>query len=162
MTISVISHQTFQAALARDDAEALIASLGSTDSEGLQLKVIEEIVDFTGNAAKFKAMATAVPADSVILSIQANVEELLVGGSTTVKFALGINDGDTDKYGVGAAFTKNTKISTLPDYAVLSAEEQIDVNGVVTAGTSLGDTNLTAGKVRVRVVYLNLSDLADA
>jgi hypothetical protein len=75
---------------------------------------------------------------------------------------LGLNGGDVDKYGLSADLNQNTKINTIPDYAVLSGNEQIDVCGVINDGSALGDTNVSSGTVRVMVVYAELEDLADA
>lgn len=113
----------------------------------------DTIVDLTGNAAKFKNILT-IPAGSIVQYVAANITELVVGGSTTVKVGIGPNGSSTNKYGHGAALTVNTKIQGLFNVVTpLAADEAVDVCGVVTAGTSLGDTNLTAGKVRVVIVY---------
>lgn len=143
-------------------AGAAALGFGKTKAEGLQAKVIEETLDLTGLAAKFKAMTTAIPTGAVIVSAQVNVEATVVAGGTTVKVALGLNAGDVDKYGLGAALTQNTKITKVPDWAVLSGNEQIDVCGVISDGSALGDTNISAGSVRVRVVYLQAANLANA
>jgi len=139
-----------------------IATIGGAAAEGLNFKVIEETVDLTAAGAKYVAMTTPIPAGAVILSVQANIEVLVVAGGTTVKVALGPNGGDVDKYGITSDLTLNQKISTIPDWAVLASETAIDVCGVVTDGSALGDTNLSAGSVRVRIVYLELAALADA
>lgn len=144
------------------DTGAVALSFGLTATEGAEVKVIEETVDLTAAGAKFVAMTTAIPAGAVILSAQANIEVLAVAGGTTAKIALGLNAGDVDKYGKTSALTKNLKVDTVPDWAVLAAEEQIDVCGVIADGSALGDTNLSAGSVRVRVVYLELNSLDDA
>lgn len=163
MTISIENSGSFLQAVLGDEVGNFVISTGATKAEGLALKVIDETVDFAAQtAAKYAPLTTAVPAKSVILSIQANVEQLLVAGGTTVDFALGINDGDVDAYGLSDGLTKNTKITTLPDYAVNASAVQIDVCGVVTDGSALGSANVTAGKVRVRIAYLALSNLADA
>lgn len=135
---------------------------GSTSATGLLINVIEEVVDLTAAGAKFKALTTAIPSGAVILSAQANIDTLAVAGGTSVKVALGLNGGDVDKYGITSALTKNLKIDTIPDWAVLSGAEQIDVNAVVTNGSALGDTNFSAGSVRVRIVYAVPVSLPDA
>lgn len=141
---------------------AAVLHFGGTLAEGLRAIVVEETIDLTDMDAKFVPITHEIPAGAVILSAQANIEALVVAGGTTVKVALGINDGDVDKYGISADLTKNAKISTIPDWAVLSSAEQIDVCGVVTNGSALGDADITAGLVRVRIVYLEAADLADA
>ncbi len=147
----------------RGSAAGLSAlSFGGTKVEGLHVQVIEETVSLVGAAAKFVALTTPIPAGAVILSAQLNVEALVVAGGTTVKVALGLNAGDVDKYGKTATLVKNQKANVIPDHAVLAAPEQIDVCGVVTDGSALGDSNFTAGSVRVRIVYLELASLTNA
>ena len=143
-------------------APVSVLNLGSNSTIGTHVKVIEEVVSLAENDAKYKAMTTPIPAGAVILSVQANIEATVTGGSTTVKIGLGPNGGDVDAYGLSGDLVKNTKINTIPAWAVLATETAIDVNGVVTNGSALGDTNITAGSVRVRVVYLQLVSLANA
>lgn len=137
-------------------------NLGNSVTEGTHVKVIDETLSLASLGAKFKAMTTPIPSGAVILSVQANIETLVVAGGTTVKIALGLHGGDVDKYGITGSLVKNQKINTVPDWAVLSGAEQIDVNGVLTDGSDLGGTNISAGSVRVRVVYLQLASLTDA
>lgn len=136
--------------------------LGGSATEGLEIKVMEETLSLASLGAKYKAMTNPLPAGAVILSAQANIETLVVAGGTTVKVALGINDGDVDAYGISADLAKNTKIDTIPDWAVLAAETTIDVCGVVTDGSALGSDNITAGSVRVRIVYAVCNSLDNA
>jgi hypothetical protein len=139
---------------------AVALGLGSTAATGAHVKVIDETVSFVENAALYKAMTTPIPAGAVILSVQANVQAALTGGSTTVKVGLGPNASDPDKYGKTSDLTQNQKINTIPDWAVLSAEEAIDICSCATGGGA-GDTALTVGSVRVRIVYLTLTSLAN-
>lgn len=143
-------------------AAAVAQRFGASATEGLEIKVIDEDVSLASAGAKYVALTDAVPAGAVILSVQANVEALVVAGGTTVKVGVGLNAGDMDKYGKTSDLTQNQKIDTIPDWAVLGGEEQLDVCGVVTNGSTLGDSNLTAGTVRVRVVYLVPNSLDDA
>lgn len=142
-------------------AGAVAVSYGGTAAEGARIHILEETISFVANAALYKAMTTPVPAGAVILSAQANVQTALTGGSTTVKVGLGLNASDPDKYGLSSALTKNAKISTIPDWAVLAAPEAIDVCSCASNGAA-GDTALTVGSVRVRVVYLAVADLVNA
>ena len=139
---------------------AVALGLGSTAATGAHVKVIDETVSLVENAALYKAMTTPIPAGAVILSVQANVQAALTGGSTTVKVGLGPNASDPDKYGKTSDLTQNQKINTIPDWAVLSAEEAIDICSCATGGGA-GDTALTVGSVRVRIVYLTLTSLAN-
>ena len=139
-----------------------VLSIGTTDVEGFHVKTIEEVVDLTDAGAKFVAMTTPIPAGAVILSAQANIEAAVTAGGTSVKVGLGQKLGDADKYGKTSALTKNAKISTVPDWAVLGSEEQIDVTALLTDGSDLGDSNFSAGSVRVKIVYIELANLKDA
>jgi hypothetical protein len=143
-------------------AGSVALTIGEGSSNGFQIKQIDELVDLTALGATSVALTTPIPAGAVILSAQANVDELVVAGGTTVKVALGLAAGDVDKYGKTASLVLNQKINTLADWAVLSAQEDIAVCGVVTDGTTLGDSNITAGKVQVRIVYIELASMANA
>lgn len=159
---TILNDGQYLQAAATDADGAVVASLGANVTEGLQYYVIDEVVDLTAAGAKFVALTNTIPAKSVILAVSANVEELAVAGGTSVKIGIGPNGTDPDKYGFTGALTKNTKLSTILADVVLSSAEQIDVCAVTTAGSALGDSNFTAGKVRVRIAYKKLIDLADA
>lgn len=143
------------------DAASVVLGLGAVAGEGLALKVIEETISFAGNAALYKAMTTPIPAGSVIVAVQANIQAALTGGGTTVKLGLGPNASDPDKYGKTSALTKNLKIDTMPTWAQLASNEAIDLCACATAGGA-GDTALTVGSVRVRIAYLQPRSLANA
>jgi hypothetical protein len=129
---------------------AISGAPGSWNSSFL---VVDEVVDLTGNAALFKAMATAIPAGAIIEEVVQAITVLVVGGGTTVKTGIGLNGSDPDAYGLAGALTKNTKkAGRVEPPAPLAAATTLEVCGCTTAG-ALGDTNLTAGKVRVRVTY---------
>lgn len=138
----------------------VVARIGATATEGLELRVYEATV----TPAAIETNLLNTPAGAVILSVQANCEAALTGGSTTVTWSVGIN-GNVDKYGTAAGgdtLAKNSKIDTIPDWATLAAAEQMVLAGAVTGGATAGDTALTVGSVRVRVVYLALNSLDDA
>ena len=140
-------------------AAAVIQRMGATVTEGYEIKVIDE------TTAALNAVSTDltedVPSGAVILCVQGNVESALTGGGTTANWGIG-TAGDPDKYSptVGV-LAKNSKIDTIPDWAVLSGAEDIQVHGV-TAGGAIGDTALTVGSVRVRIVYAVPNSLDDA
>lgn len=142
-------------------ASAVALALGATAAEGARIKIIDETVSFVDNTALYKAMTTPIPAGAVILCVQANVQSALTGGGTTVKVGLGPNSSDPDKYGKTSALTKNAKINTVPDWAVLGSQEAIDICACASDG-SAGDTALTVGSVRVRIVYLDVANLVNA
>lgn len=142
-------------------AAAVAQRFGATATEGLEIKVIDETVSgFTG--AKTFDLTEDIPAGAVILSVQANIETTVVAGGTSVKVSVGVAGGDVDKYGKTADFSQNAKIDTLPDWAVLASAEDVEIGIVVTDGTTLGDTNASAGAVRVRIVYLQPNSLDNA
>lgn len=101
----------------------------------------------------FFVEALTVPAGAVLKYIALNIIETAVAGGTTVKVGLGINDGDVDKYGITANLTVNSKITNPIDYNKLAADETIDITGVTSDGSALGDTEFSAGKVRVVAIY---------
>src|SRR5262245_28665340 len=137
-------------------------SFGGDKTEGLHIKVLEEVVDLTALGAKYKALTTGIPTNAVLLSVQANIEELVVASGTTVKVGLGYHAGSVSALGITGSLVKNQKITSMLDWAVGVGTNQIDVCGVVTDGSALGSGNITAGKVRVVIVYIIPVDLADA
>ena len=143
-------------------AAAVALRLGGTATEGLEVSVIDETLDLTALRAKFKALTNTIPAGSVILAVQANIEAAVTAGGTTVKIAVGLNGGDLDKYGQTSDWTHNQKIDTIPNWTVLSGAEQLDVCGVITGGSAPGDTDISAGSVRVPVAYLTRNSLDNA
>jgi hypothetical protein len=136
--------------------------IGAASGSGVDVKRITETVNLTGNESKFKALVQTIPAGAVILSSQANIDAAVTGGGTTVKIALGLSGGDVDAYGLSSGLTKNTKIDFIPSWAALAAETTIAVCGVVSNGSALGDTNITAGSVSVQIIYLQLASMANA
>jgi hypothetical protein len=142
-------------------AAATVLGFGAQAGEGLAVKAIDQTVSLAGNAALFKALTTPIPAGAVILSATANIEAALTGGGTTVKVGLGPNATDPDKYGLSSALTKNAKFGKIPAWAVLASPEAIDICACATAGGA-GNTALTVGSVRVRIIYLQARDLANA
>ena len=135
--------------------------LGATSSEGYQIGIIDETVSHVGNAALSIALTGGViPAQSVIMSVQINLAAALTGGGTTVKAGVGIA-GTPSKYGLTGDLLKNTKKDTIPTHAVLASPETLGVYACATGGTA-GNTALTVGAVRVRIVYATLVSLANA
>jgi len=124
--------------------------------DGPDYGIIEETVNFASHTEAWKALSTAVPAGAVIISAQANVDVALTTGGTTTHVALGIHDGDVDAYGIVGTLTKNSQINTQIAQASLTelvGATTIDVCGVANDHATLGDTDITAGKVFVRIVY---------
>lgn len=135
---------------------------GRSPTEGLEIKVVDEDVKI---AAAVSADLTAdVPTGAVILSVQANLETAVTqsgGGSNNFDhLAIGVA-GALTKYGEFAANTKNAKLDKMPDWAVLSGAEDVQIYGVQADGTTAATETVTA-TVRVRIVYAVLNSLDDA
>ena len=142
-------------------AAAVVERYGASASEGYEVRVIDETLA-AFSAAKTFDLTEDIPAGAVILSVQANIETAVVAGGTSVKVSVGIAGGDVDKYGKTADLTKNQKIDTIPVHAILASAEDVQVGIVVTDGSTLGDTDASAGVVRVRIVYAVQNSLDDA
>ncbi len=165
-TLNVVGNASVSGALTLTGGAAtaaVVARFGDTATEGLEVKVIDEIVSLTNAAAT--DLTQDVPAGAVILSVQANLNTAITGDASgddgLTKVGIGIA-ADPDKYGKTSALTKNAKVDTLPDWAVLSGAEDIKVYAVDNAGDAVTEKFVAAGLVRVRIVYLAANSLDDA
>ena len=140
---------------------AIVRGFGATAAEGLQECIVDETVSFAANAALYKELTYLFPANVVIVSAQANIQAALTGGGTTAKLGLG-TEADPDVYGLTGALTKNAKIDTQPDAAAGFAAPTVLRLSSCTAAGAAGNTALTVGSVRVRIVYRALVSLIDA
>jgi ribosomal protein S16 len=133
----------------------IVQYIGSA-TEGMHLVVFDAII----SPAAVETAVLTIPAQSVVMSCQANVATALTGGGTTVTFAVG-TAADPDKYGAPAVdgLTQNTKLNFIPTYAFLTTTEAVVLTGAAAGGTADGDTALSVGTVRVRVVYWTLNSL---
>jgi hypothetical protein len=143
-------------------AAAVALRLGATATEGLEIKVIDETVTLT-NAVETDLTET-VPAGAVILSVQANLATAVTGDASgddgLTKVGIGVT-ADPDKYGLSADLAKNTKINTIPDWAVLAGAETVTVKAADNAGAAVTEKFTAGGEVRVRLVYAVLNSLDD-
>jgi hypothetical protein len=158
-TLAVTGISTLAAALNSTVGAATAAvglRFGASATEGLEFKVIEESVEADGSAAY--DLTQDIPAGAVILSVQANLDTI-VAATTAVKVGIGVTDNE-DKYGKTSALTKNLKIDTVPDWAVLASAEDVQVFACDTAGDDAG--TLDTGTIRVRIVYVACNSLDDA
>lgn len=143
---------------------AVVARIGASATEGLEVKVYDEIIAIT-NAVTTNTTC-AIPAGAVILSAQVNLVKTVVGDTSgdnlLARVGLGIT-GTVVKYGVSADLVKNTKIDTLPAWAV-NAGETLAVYAVKADGSTAATEKFVASgaAVRVRVVYLVPNSLDDA
>lgn len=135
----------------------VLARLGLTSSEGTEVLVFDEDVS-VGSAAAAHDLNIDIPSGSVILSTQVNLDTAVTGASGAAGVGLGISGTET-KYGEASALTKNTKIDTIPDWAVLSGAEDIQLYATDGAGTPTGTIGGSSEVVRVRIVYLALNSL---
>jgi hypothetical protein len=148
-------------------AAAVAARLGATATEGLEIKVIDETVTLT-NAVETDLTET-VPAGAVILSVQANAEEAIDGDDSGddgfVNIGIGVT-ADPDKYGKTGVdadpVPANTKINTIPDWAVLASEETVTIKACDAAGDAVTEKFAGSQSVRVRIVYAVNNGLDDA
>lgn len=137
---------------------------GLTETEGTELRVIDEVVTMTASAVE-TALTNQIPANSVVLSVQTNIQQTVVGSAdnddAAAKIAIGIS-GTITKYGVTADLIKNTKVDKVPSsWAVLGSAETVNVKLVKSDSSACTET-AASGKVRVRIVYLALNSLDDA
>jgi hypothetical protein len=133
-----------------------------SDPAGITDVKVDTIIDFTSNATTYINVCT-VPAGSKIKLAIIQITELVVGGSTTVKLGLGTHGTSPSLLGKTSALTKNAQNGLVPADAasIIASSTGIDLCGVTTAGSALGDTNVTAGKARVIIVYSKPAVLAD-
>lgn len=137
----------------------VVQRIGASATEGVELRVYEETI----SPSAVETNAINIPANSRIISVQSNVETALTGGGTTVTYSIG-TAGDPDKYGTPSSdsLTQNTKTDFLGDGTTLTSSEQMVLTGTATGGAADGDTALTVGSVRIRVVYETLNSLDNA
>ncbi len=141
-------------------AGAAALGLGATLASGLQFVEVEQVVDLTAAAAKFVAMSCVIPSGAIILSAQMNIDALVVAGGTSVKVGLGLHGGTCNTWGNTGDLLKNTKANLLGT-TVLSGDTTPEVCACASTATGLGDTNFSAGSVRVRIAYLKAASLPD-
>lgn len=117
---------------------------------GWERRVVEESIALS--TAAIHTMTLEIPIGAVIRLVQANLETLIVA-TTATDVGIGTETGtdDPNLYGLSGDLLQNTKIDTIPDWAVLSAAEEIGVFACDSAGDAAGTLN--SGTVRVRVVY---------
>lgn len=144
-------------------APAVAARLGASGTEGLELKVYDEVLDLT-NAVVVDTNAV-IPAGSIILSVQGNLEKVVVGDATgddlLADIGLGIKAGDEDAYAEFGALTQDSKADGLPTYAPLASEVTISIFGLKVDGDTAATEKFVADTeaVRVRAAWLQPNSL---
>ena len=144
-------------------AGAVALRFGASATEGLEITVIDEVVDMLTTPAAAWDLTSDIPAGAVILSVQANLQDV-ISAVTAVKVGIGVVS-DPDKYGKTANLLQNSKVNTIPDWAVLSGTEDIQIYAVDTDGAAAGTIGGGAtgtDEVRVRIVYATLNSLDNA
>jgi len=137
---------------------------GTQGVEGVRIRVIDETVTLT--AAVKTDLTTQLPATSVVLAVQGNLQTTVVGDGTgdngLTKIGIG-TAADPDIYGLSADLVKNTKITGVPAaYAVIAAATTWSVYAVDNAGAAVTEKFVAGSTVRVRIVYMDLDPLVDA
>lgn len=153
----------------------VVEVVGPDLTHGMKTVVYEATV----SPSAIETALLTIPANSVVDAVQANVEAALTGGGTTVTFGIGIT-GDVDCFGTAFSggsqanlLTKNAKINHIgipasPPVAgsdigkFLPSAVSVKLIGAATGGTSAGNTALTVGSVKVRIIYRTLMSIADA
>lgn len=142
---------------------AVALRFGATPTEGLEIKVYDEQITLTNAASTNTTLA--IPAGAVVLSAQVNLTATVVGDASgddlLAKVGLGVA-ADENKYGVTADLAQNTKIDTIPAWAVNSGET-LALYGLQADGATVCTEKFVAGStVRVRVVYAVCNSLDNA
>lgn len=137
--------------------------------------MVTEVYEQTVSPAAIETMLITLPANSQVLSVQANIESALTGGGSTATVSIGIT-GDVDKFGTvfasgsqADALTQNAKIDVVGMGSTSGAgvglwnpaAVAVKLIGAATGGASAGDTALTVGSVKVRIIYRYLLSIAD-
>lgn len=136
-----------------------ISSIAVGQEQYPGLRGFDLVVDLEGAAGVDVPVGPPIPAGAFILSVQAKIYEEVVASGTSVAIGIGIGAGDPDKYGLIDDLLLNSKPVSVPEFfraaalAALVAPETIHVS-MATAGGAAGDTPATAGKVRVKVRWL--------
>jgi len=135
---------------------AVALRLGTSATEGLEIKVYDETITLTNAVAD--DTNCVIPAGAVILSVQGNLETVVAGdgggGDAVADIGIGISGGDEDAYAEFGALTKNTKADAIPDWAVLAGETTLAIFALQADGNTAATEEFAAGgKVRIRVVY---------
>lgn len=131
------------------DGGAASSAIGLTDveAEGLHLIHFRETVAVAaGPGSVSYDLGIDIPDGALILAARMDIVDALTGGGTTAKVGLG-TVADPDKYLLSAALTAETVFSLFDANGVgvvLSADEDIQVNGATAAG-AIGDSALTKG-----------------
>jgi hypothetical protein len=141
-----------------------VAKLDALDYWAREIVVVEQVTTFTAPVASLRFLE--VPAEAVILAVQANLETAITGAGGAVKVGIGTS-ASLNKYGQTTGLTKNLKIIRTPDWAFLAPTETLQF-AALRANNNPGGTigppafGPRVERIRTRVLYLNLPSLPDA
>lgn len=123
------------------------------DPSGLQEVRVDVTLDLTTLGALFKNVCT-IPAGSKVKCAIIQILTLVVAGGTSVKVGLGTTGTSPSLLGKTATLLKNAQNGLVPADAasLIAGSTNIDISAVATGG-AIGDTNISAGSVRVVIVY---------
>jgi len=155
-----------RAALANDaayeDMSSELAAIAKL-TDAMVVNVLEEQVTLTNAVAT--NLSTTIPANSIILSVAANLDTLVEGDASgdngLTKVGIGVT-ADPDKYGLTGDLLKNSKTTWAITPTRLTSAEQITVKAANNSGVAVTEKFVAGGKVTVRVVYLTASALPNA
>lgn len=138
---------------------AVALRIGATITEGLELRVIDEVVDVSSAAASFD-LTQDVPVSSVILAVQANANTAITGSGAS-GFGIGISGSET-VYGESSTLTQNSKIDTMSaSWTVLGSARDVRIYATDGAGTPAGTIGGSSEAIRVRIIFYALNSLDD-
>lgn len=123
------------------------------DPSGLQEVRVDKTLDLTTLGALFLNVCT-IPAGSKVKCAIIQILTLVVAGGTSVKVGLGTNGTSPSLLGKTSALTKNAQngLVVADAASLIASQTNIDVCAVASGG-AIGDTNISAGSVRVVIVY---------
>jgi hypothetical protein len=136
---------------------AVAMRFGATATEGLTTMVVDKTV--TLGAVAGVAIFT-IPSGAVLRSIQGNIQVAAVAGGTTAIVGIGV-DSDPNLYAQTANLNKNSKAETAMAPTLLASPVALEAFPC-TSGGAIGDTQFSAGTLRVRIVYDVLVSLDNA
>ena len=126
-----------------------------TDPEGLKEVRIDQTFDLTALGAAYVAVCT-IPAGSKVKRATIQILTTVVDDGSGDSLGLGTNGTTPARLLQGAAsLVANYQLSKVPvdASAIIASETTIDLCATVNADGSLSDGEITAGSVRVLIVY---------
>lgn len=139
----------------KEGTDNLLFGDSTSATEGMKIVVSDSTYDLAG-VSKVKVMD--LDTNKIILYVQMNNDTAIDKGATDGIYIAFGSEADPDKYAITAALTANAK-STIVAPAIIAVQADLYV-GMIDASANW--ETVTTGTVRVRVVYLDCNDLANA